>query len=150
VSETEGALMARRWRRIYTWVFDLVPRQQDFTLRHLRGQSEVIRKLLLQFQESKRWLVPSEVGLEEAVSHMEGIIDAMTPDERDDPDLVDAQRCLRIAARSGTEPCEVRTFLSGFRAIRELMRQRSHMTLWQRLKWACGWRGPAGPSHSHR
>jgi signal recognition particle GTPase len=51
------------------------------------------------------------------------MIDAMTDEERSNPDLITSSCLSRIAASSGTHPQEVGKFLAQFRQVRALMRR---------------------------
>jgi signal recognition particle subunit SRP54 len=74
---------------------------------------------------------PPEVGETEAaverdtekqLRQVRGIIDAMTPEERRDPErLLDESRLRRIAAGAGVEPRDVRALARQFRGIAQIM-----------------------------
>jgi signal recognition particle subunit SRP54 len=80
--------------------------------------------------------VPAEVVT--VTKRIQGVIDAMTPQERSDPDIIDADRCRRIAIGSGVAPKDVWSLLNQVKQCREMMRQRRKMSLWQRIKFAFG------------
>jgi demethylmenaquinone methyltransferase/2-methoxy-6-polyprenyl-1,4-benzoquinol methylase len=71
----------------------------------------------------------------EELRRIRRIIDAMTDEERREPDGIDAGRRLRIAAESGTTPDKVEQFLDEFRQIRELMRRMARMSVWEWLRF---------------
>ncbi len=54
---------------------------------------------------------------------MEAIILAMTPAERDRPEIIDGSRRRRIARGSGTDVTEVNRLLKGFAQMQQLVRQ---------------------------
>ena len=56
------------------------------------------------------------------VAHVEAIIYSMTPDERQDPEMIDGKRRARIARGSGTSVQEVNMLLKQFRQMRNAMR----------------------------
>jgi signal recognition particle subunit SRP54 len=58
------------------------------------------------------------------------MLDAMTKQERDSPDLLDNPRCRRIAAEAGVSPQDVERFLGQFQRLRVLMRQMAQMSIW--------------------
>ena len=60
---------------------------------------------------------------EKAIAHTEAIIKAMTPREREKPDILNASRKKRIAAGSGTTVEEVNKLLKQFDQMRVLMKQ---------------------------
>jgi signal recognition particle subunit SRP54 len=57
------------------------------------------------------------------VNRVEAIIRSMTPDERDDPDLINGSRRQRIANGSGTTTSDVNNLLRQFKEMQKLMRQ---------------------------
>jgi len=71
---------------------------------------------------------------EESFRRIEAMIDVMTDEERRNPDIIDQSRRERITRDSGTEPHEVKQFLAQFDRVREVMRQLTQMSLWQRFQ----------------
>ena len=57
---------------------------------------------------------------------MEAIIGSMTPQERSNPDIIDASRRKRIAAGSGTTVEDVNRLLKQFLQMRKVMHQVSN------------------------
>lgn len=68
-------------------------------------------------------MVPEGEDPDEAFRRIQGMIDSMSEEERRDPDIIDSGRVRRIAADSGTEPHEIKQFLSQFEVVRNLMRR---------------------------
>ena len=59
---------------------------------------------------------------QEQFSRVQGIIDAMTPEERRDPEgLLDESRLRRVAAGAGVRPGEVEDLLRQFHGMAEIM-----------------------------
>ncbi|HEY2253452.1 MAG TPA: hypothetical protein VGH74_20400 [Planctomycetaceae bacterium] len=65
---------------------------------------------------------------------IEGIMDAMTREERENPEVIDVGRCRRIAAGSGTDPAEVNRLLKEFSAMAGMMEQMAGMTKLQQMR----------------
>jgi signal recognition particle subunit SRP54 len=114
---------------------------KPFTLDEFRMQFENIQKLGVREMASR---IPGfDPGAEDpdaALMRVRGIIDAMTPEERADPDIIDAARRDRIATTAGVQPEAVTDFLKQFEMARVLMEQMMSMSLWQRLQLILGWR----------
>jgi signal recognition particle subunit SRP54 len=91
-------------------------------------------------------VAPEEFDWNASVSSYRRMIDAMTDDERGNPDLITPSRVPEIARRSETRPKDVEEFLAQFHRVRAMMRQMSEMSLWQRIKLVLGFRRPPGPS----
>jgi signal recognition particle subunit SRP54 len=58
------------------------------------------------------------------------MIDAMTRDERDRPDLIDDSRRHRIAAGAGVSSSAVERFLGQFGQVRETMKWMARSSPW--------------------
>jgi signal recognition particle subunit SRP54 len=120
----------------------------DFTLEDFRKQFETMAKMggmrdLIAQMPGMGEMIPEGEDPEEAFKRLQGMIDAMTKQERRDPEIIDLSRRRRIAAGSGTEPHEVKQFIGQFDQVRTMMRQMMQMSMWQRLKMITGM-GKAG------
>jgi signal recognition particle subunit SRP54 len=115
---------------------------KDFTLDDFRQQLDQLQKMggwdahgrLLGLSE----MIPKEEDRNLALSRIHRMVDAMTEEERKDPDLITSSSVSRIAASSGTQPLEVAEFLGQFQQVRTLMHQMAKMSLWERLKMMMG------------
>src|SRR5437660_7265691 len=72
------------------------------------------------------------------MKQIQGMIHAMTKDERRNPDIIDISRRRRIAAGSGSDPANIKKFLVQFDQVRTLMRQMAKMSIWDRVKMVTG------------
>ena len=81
---------------------------QDFTLDDFRRQLDQVQKLgmndLLNRLPGTSEMVPDDEDPDVALNRIRQIIDAMTDEERSNPDIIDSSRRSRIAASSGTRP----------------------------------------------
>ncbi len=59
---------------------------------------------------------------EREIDRMEGIVHSMTPDERRNPDIIDASRRRRIAKGSGRDLTDVASLIKTFKRTREMMK----------------------------
>jgi signal recognition particle subunit SRP54 len=116
--------------------------KDDFTLDDFRKQFEQMAKLN---DRDTIGRVPGMAGMvregedpKVAMRRVAKMIDAMTPEERREPDRIDEAARVRIAGASDTEPHEVEQFLAQFAQVRDLMRQLARMSFWQRLKLVLG------------
>jgi signal recognition particle subunit SRP54 len=115
----------------------------DFTLDDFRKQFEQMKKLgpmkdLMATMPGMSEVIPDGEDPEQGVRRLQGMIDAMTKDERRNPDIIDISRRRRIAAGSGTQPHEVKQFINQFEQVRVMMRQMAKMSVWQRVKMVTG------------
>ena len=60
---------------------------------------------------------------EKEFSHLEAIIQSMTPDERTRPEMVNPARRRRIATGSGTEPADVNALMKQFHQLKKMMKK---------------------------
>ncbi|MCJ7543712.1 MAG: signal recognition particle protein [Phycisphaerae bacterium] len=67
---------------------------------------------------------------------MEAIIHSMTPQEREDPTLIEASRRRRIARGSGTQPQDVSGMVKSFSMVSGMMKQMAGMGLKDRATFA--------------
>lgn len=105
-----------------------------FTLNDFRKQMDMIKKL--GSMRSVMKMIPGmgdmadmdpDVDPESEMKQLRGIIDAMTPNERNNPDVIDHGRRNRIATGSGSEPSEVNNLLKQFRGMADMMSKMSGM-----------------------
>lgn len=98
----------------------------NFTLEDFRNQFRQVRRI-----DPMKQIVETIPGLRELLNsiseadrqrdmrRIDGIIHAMTPDERRDPSLLKRSRHRRIARRSGVDENDVRKLVREFFAMRE-------------------------------
>jgi signal recognition particle subunit SRP54 len=101
-----------------------------FTLEDLYSQLEAMRKLgplrrVLSMIPGVGYELPGEVFdvAEERVDRWRVIIQSMTPEERENPRIINASRIRRIARGSGTEERDVRELIKQYNAMRKMLRQ---------------------------
>lgn len=63
---------------------------------------------------------------DDAFKPIEAIIDSMTPTERENPDIIDQRRRVRIAKGSGNDIAEVNKLMKQFNDMRKVMKQMSN------------------------
>jgi signal recognition particle subunit SRP54 len=66
---------------------------------------------------------------DDAFKGIEAMINSMTPEEREDPDLIDASRRRRIARGCGKDITEVNAFMKQFEQMREMMKNMNKMNM---------------------
>jgi signal recognition particle subunit SRP54 len=102
----------------------------EFTLEDFREQLRMLRKMgplsqLLEmlpgYSQMARMLSPEEADRQ--FKRIEAIINSMTPEERRNPEILNASRKRRIARGSGTTVQEVNQLLNEFRQLQRLMKQ---------------------------
>ncbi|BBM69220.1 signal recognition particle protein [Rhodothermus marinus] len=107
-------------------------RSADFDLEDFYEQLQRIKKM-----GSLRELIGMIPGLgryvkdldvdDDAFKHIEAMILSMTPEERRNPDIIDASRRRRIARGSGMEVSDVNQLLRQFKEMRKMMKSMSKL-----------------------
>ncbi|HZZ78384.1 MAG TPA: signal recognition particle protein [Gemmataceae bacterium] len=115
----------------------------DFNLDDFRKQFSQMAKMggmkdIMANMPGMGELIPDDEDPDVAVKRIQGMIDAMTKEERKYPDIIDLSRRRRIAAGSGTEPHDIKQFLNQFQQVRVIMRQIANMSLFDRMKMLMG------------
>jgi signal recognition particle subunit SRP54 len=101
-----------------------------FTLADMYQQFEAMRKMgplqkVLSMVPGMSYQLPEDQleMAEERMDRWKYIIDSMTPQEREEPKVLNASRVRRIARGSGTTEKEVRELIKQYNAMRKMLRQ---------------------------
>jgi signal recognition particle subunit SRP54 len=70
---------------------------------------------------------------EDAFKGIEAMINSMTPDERNNPDLIDGSRRKRIAKGAGKDISEVNAFMKQFEQMRDMMKNMNKMNMFGKM-----------------
>jgi len=108
----------------------------DFTLEDFRKQLEQLKRMgrmgdVLAGMPGIGDRITGGEDTEKSLRRVQGMIDAMTKEERDRPDILDRPRCRRIAAGAGVRPQDVERFLGQFQQVRVLMQQMAQLSIWR-------------------
>jgi signal recognition particle subunit SRP54 len=126
--EKESAKMAEKLRK------------NSFTLQDMLNQMEQVRKMGPMGQILE--MIPGMGGMakqaQESVDRgdlkrVEAIIRSMTPEERNDPNVLNARRRKRIANGSGTRLQDVNNLIKQFTELKKLMKQMSGGKMGKRM-----------------
>jgi signal recognition particle subunit SRP54 len=79
-------------------------------------------------------MMDGDTDPEQDLKQIEGIIDSMTPQERENPDIIDISRRRRIAAGSGADPADVNKLLKEFAVMGDMMQQMAGMNKMQQFR----------------
>lgn len=75
-----------------------------------------------------------DIDAEGDMSRIEGIINGMTPDERNNPELIDRSRRNRIAQGAGVDPSDVNKLLKDFGSMAGVMKNMAGMGMRGRMQ----------------
>jgi len=104
-------------------------REQKFDLEDFLGQFEQIRKMgsvadMLKMIPGMGKLSAKAGDIDpKDMAKSEAIIRSMTPEERRDPDILNARRRIRIARGSGTKVQDVNVLIKQFEQTKQMMKQ---------------------------
>lgn len=138
IDEEVAAEMAKKLRK-----------GKGFDLNDFKAQIQQMRNM--GGLESMMAKMPGELGqlskkipegtAEKAMSHVEAIINSMTPKERANPEIIKASRKRRIAAGAGTTVQEVNKMLAQFEQSQKMMKMFSGKNMMKLMKMAQGMKG---------
>jgi signal recognition particle subunit SRP54 len=123
-------------------------RKGQFTLEDFLEQMRAMKKLgslekIVSMLPGGGEIQPAELQKQEKeFKRMEGIICAMTPQERRNPNLLNAKRRIRIANGSGVKVAEVNTLMNKFAQMQQMMKKFGKM---QKMMGRMGGRMPGFP-----
>jgi len=102
--------------------FDLEDfKMQIGQMKSMGGLSSLIDKLPAQFQQAAKGGDMS--AADKSIRRMEGLINAMTPQERRNPELLKASRKRRIATGAGVQVQELNRMLNQFEQMQTMMKK---------------------------
>lgn len=129
----------------------------EFTLNDFLQQMQQIarlggrRSIMRLITGAKKFDTPD---LQSDVKRLEGMIRAMTPDERTSPGIIDHNRRCRIAAGSGNRVRDVILLLRDFEKMKRMMTELAEMPITERMRrirdWPDMWAGDDPPDRNAR
>ncbi len=111
-------------------------------MRNMGGLSGLMDKMPAQFAQAAQQMKGD--APEKAMRRVEGIINAMTPAERANPDLIKASRKRRIATGAGVQVQEVNRLLNQFEQMQKMMKQFSKGGMGKLMRGLGGLKGMKG------
>jgi signal recognition particle subunit SRP54 len=118
--------------------FDLEDfKTQLVQMKRMGGIGSLLEKLPAQLAGA----APPGVDHEKALARVEGIINAMTPEERRHPALLKASRKRRIAAGSGVQVQEINRLLNQFEQMQKMMKMMSKGGMAKMMRGMKGMKG---------
>lgn len=117
-------------------------KEQIGQMRRMGGVSSLLEKLPAQFAQAAGQV--NDRDAERQIRRIEGIINAMTREERAKPELIKASRKRRIAAGAGVPVQEVNRMLNQFEQMQAMMKQMKKGGLAKLMRAMGGMRGLPG------
>ncbi|MBI3130620.1 MAG: signal recognition particle protein [Acidobacteria bacterium] len=125
--------------------------KNQFTLEDMRKQFQQVKKLgsmqkiigmMPGMGQMKEQL--ASVASDKRVTHMEAILNSMTPKERANPNLLDGKRRRRIALGAGRPVHEVNQLLKQYLEMKKMMSQMNDPKFMQKMQRMAGGKGMPG------
>src|SRR5262245_12436294 len=114
----------------------------EFTLDDFRMQLDNIEKIgmkdMIRRMPGMGETIQEGEDPDVALVRVRRMIEAMMPEERANPNIIDETRRTRIASEAGVQPHEVSDFLKQFEKVRLLMKDMMKMSVWERIKMVLG------------
>ncbi|KAF7599344.1 MAG: signal recognition particle protein [Candidatus Dactylopiibacterium carminicum] len=117
-------------------------KEQIGQMRKMGGLSGLMDKMPAQFAQAASQV--SGDAAEKSMRRVEGIINAMTPAERSNPELIKASRKRRIATGAGVQVQEVNRLLNQFEQMQKMMKQFSKGGMGKLMRGLGGLKGMKG------
>jgi signal recognition particle subunit SRP54 len=137
VKEAEVEVTEKDVRALIAGKFTLADFYQQFEAMRKLGPLQKILGMIPGFSYQ---LPEDDIDLaEKRLDRWRVIIQSMTPEEREDPKIINASRVRRIARGSGTEERDVRELIKQYNTMRRMLRQlRGRRGLLRRLPFKLG------------
>src|SRR5579872_3757351 len=132
--EFDAEQMAAQQEKMRKGKFTLVDFRETMGQIKKLGPLQQVMKMIPGMGKIAEMMNGDEMDPEQDLKQIEGIIDSMTPQERENPDIIDMGRRRRIAAGSGSEPADVNKLLKEFSAMAGMMQQMAGMSKLQQFK----------------
>jgi len=121
VQEAEIDVTEKDVNALLSGKFNLTDMYQQFKAMRSMGPLQKVLSMVPGFSYQ---LPDDQLDLaEERIDRWGYIIESMTPEEREDPKMINASRVRRIARGSGTSEKEVRELIKQYNAMRKMLRQ---------------------------
>ena len=126
----------RQQEKIAKGKFDLADFRKQITMIGQMGSVGDLMGKIPGMGQIKDELDEGEAEME--VKRLAGIIDSMTPAERENPHTIDIARRRRIAAGAGVDPSEISALVKQFDAMAAMVKAISQMSMIDRVKAIMG------------
>jgi signal recognition particle subunit SRP54 len=121
VQEAEVQVTERDVNAMLSGKFSLADMYQQFEAMRKMGPLQKVLSMVPGFSYQ---LPQDQLDLaEDRMDRWKYIIESMTPEEREDPKILNASRVRRIARGSGTDERDVRELIKQYNAMRKMLRQ---------------------------
>ena len=132
--EFDAEQMALQQEKMLQGKFTLVDFRAAMVQMRKLGPLKQILSMMPGMGKLTEMMSSGDVDPEQDLPQIEGIIDSMTPQERENPDIIDIGRRRRIAAGSGADPADVNKLLKEFSQMSGVMQSMAGMGKVQQMR----------------
>jgi signal recognition particle subunit SRP54 len=132
--EFDAEQMAEQQEKLRLGKFTLMDFKEQMGAVRKMGPITQIMKMIPGMGRIADMMGSEDIDPEQDLQQIEGIINSMTPRERENPDVIDMSRRRRIAEGSGTNPSTVNKLLREFSSMSALMQQMAGMNKFQQMR----------------
>ncbi|MBQ3333078.1 MAG: signal recognition particle protein, partial [Thermoguttaceae bacterium] len=110
-------------RRLKEGVFTLEDFRKQMTQLKRLGSFGKLMSFIPGMSQISRLMGSADIDADDQLRKIGGLIDSMTPQERNNPSIIDPRRRQRIAAGAGVTPNKVTELLKMFQPMAEMMKK---------------------------
>ncbi len=132
--EFDAEQMAEQQEKMMKGKFTLVDFRSTMGQLKKLGPLQSVMKMIPGMGKIAEMMGDGNIDPEQDLKQIEGIIDSMTLEERENPDLIDISRRRRIAEGSGTDPSDINKLLKEFSQMAGMMQSMAGMNKLQQMR----------------
>jgi signal recognition particle subunit SRP54 len=132
--EFDAEQMALQQEKMMKGKFTLVDFRNTMGQLKKLGPLQSVMKMIPGMGRIAEMMGGQDIDPENDLKQIEGIIDSMTPKERENPDLIDISRRRRIAEGSGTDPADINKLLKEFSQMASMMQRMAGMSKMEQMR----------------
>jgi signal recognition particle subunit SRP54 len=132
--EFDAEQMAAQQEKLLKGKFTLMDFKEQMAQVKKMGPISQIMKMIPGMGKVADMMGAEDIDPEQDLAQIEGMINSMTPKERENPQLIEISRRRRIAEGSGTNPSDVNKLLKEFSNMAGMMQQMAGMNKFQQMR----------------
>jgi signal recognition particle subunit SRP54 len=132
--EFDAEQMALQQEKMARGKFTLVDFRNTMGQLKKLGPLQSVMKMIPGLGKIAEMMGNEQIDPEQDLKQIEGIIDSMTPQERENPDIIDISRRRRIADGSGTDPADINKLIKEFSQMSGMMQSMAGMSKMQQMR----------------
>lgn len=132
--EFDAEQMAEQQEKLRLGKFTLMDFKEQMAAVRKMGPITQVMKMIPGMGKIAEMMGNEDIDADQDLLQIEGIINSMTPRERENPAIIEMSRRRRIAEGSGANPSDVNKLLKEFSNMAGMMQQMAGMNKWQQIR----------------